>query len=58
MNRYLTPEDSHLSLNIQLKLRMEWGIESMCVTPKATEKVMRKLHHAMIPYLGVNRKIR
>ena len=42
----------------QIKTAVEWGIQSQYIKPKEVDKVIGNLHHKMLPFMGLNRKIK
>ena len=57
-SKYLQPSDGWLSLNIQLKPRMEWGLVYLLARLKDVNKANHVVFHASMGRLRINQKMR
>ena len=57
-NKFFRPSDGWLSLNIQLKPQMEWGIVCMLEKLDNVDKAIHAVFHASMSCLRVNQKMR
>ena len=47
-NKYLRPSDGWLSLNIQLKPRIEWGLVGLSAKLDEVDRVIHAIYHASL----------
>ena len=57
-NKYLTPTDIRLSLNIQLKPKMTWSISCLSANPKDLDEELHRVYHNTMSRMNINCKMK